>query len=380
MSLERPPVKNAINPRKPLREVIPQKNEVSIKPRQVIQDQTSAISETKKNSFTKNLKNAGRKLLNMKKMPETGNAFLSDYFKWLRHSLSISPDNVLGKRKAILLMSLHSLEKAFSFKEIKQDFAKEKVKNLLEQTSDHLKFNGVDLLALAAMGVLYRYIQHPQSHKDSYLNNQFQILLKKYNLDSQWLIGGTRSVSRQVISSDLSYDLLYNFASTRHSVRNFSREEVTKKEILRAIKFAQTAPSVCNRQTARVHVFSKNSFANIINTQLGDQGWVTNANKLFIVTTDLNYFGGMYERNQPYIEGGLFCMQFAMGLHAQRIASCCKMYIRSPRLDQEIYKVTGINESEVPIMLILAGHYEEEKIQVPYSFRFPVQDIVSFHE
>ncbi len=379
MSLERSPVKNVVNLRKPFRRIIPQKNEVSLRTRQDMRVQTS-VSEVKKNSLIKSIKNAGRNFLNMKKMPEAGNAFLKDYFRWFRHSLSISPESVPGKRKAILLMNLHALEKAFSFKEIKQDFAKEKVKNLFEQTSDHLKCNGVDLLALAAMGVLYRYIQHPRSYKDGYLNDQFQILLKKYNLCSQSLIGGTKPLSREVIPQDLSYNLLYNFASTRHSVRNFSSEEVTQKEILKAVKFAQTSPSVCNRQTARVHAFSKNSFAPIINAQLGDQGWVTNANKLFVVTTDLNYFGGTYERNQPYIEGGLFCMQFVMGLHAQRIASCCKMYIRSPKLDREIYKVTGINENEVPIMLILAGHYEREKIQVPYSFRLPVEDIVSFHD
>jgi nitroreductase len=330
-------------------------------------------------TMIKNMKSAGRKLLNMKKIPDAGKAFLYDYYKWLKYSLSINADNSSGKQKAILLMNLHALEKGLSFKKAKSGFGREKVLLLLKQTDNHLKNNGIDSLGLAALGVLQQYIHHPQSYKEEYIVKQFHVLLDKYEVCADALIGGVKPVNKESVSSDLTYAQLYHFASVRHSVRNFSDEEVTEEQVLRAVKFAQTAPSVCNRQTARVHVFSKDSFEPIVNAQLGDQGWVKNANKLFIITTDLNYFGSTYERNQAYIEGGLFSMQFVMGLHAQGIASCCKMYIRSPLNDKNIYKATGIKENEVPIMLILAGHYESETIKVPYSFRFPVQDIVKFH-
>ena len=326
----------------------------------------------------KRIKGAGRTFLNMKKIPGLGNSFLLDYIKWLKYSLVLNPHSP-GKQKALLLMTLHSIEKGLSFKKATDGFGKQKVLNLLKQTNNYLKEHGIDSLSLAAIGVLNQYIQHPQSGKDDYIISQFQLLTKKYQVDLASTIGGTKPVTKEAVSTDLEYSQLFQFASSRHSVRNFSDEEVTGEEILRAVQFAQTVPSVCNRQTARVHVFSKDSFEPILKAQLGDQGWVKNANKLFIITIDINYFGGTFERNQPYIEGGLFSMQFVMGLHAQKIASCCKMYIRSPLLDKEIYKATGIKQNEIPIMLILAGHYENEPISVPYSFRFPVFDIVNFH-
>lgn len=330
------------------------------------------------NSVIKNIKSTGRKFLNLKKAPGLGNAFLRDYYRWLRHSLVISNKSP-GKQKALLLMNLHSIEKGLSFKKTENNFGKQRVLHLLKQTDNHLKNYGADSLGLAALGVLNQYIQHPQIASDDYITGQFRSLIKNYKVCLQSLIGGTKPVNKEAVITNLEYSQLYNFASTRHSVRNFSDEEVTQDEILQAVKFAQTVPSVCNRQTARVHVFSKNLFEPIIKAQLGDQGWVANANKLFIITTDLNYFGGTFERNQAYIEGGLFSMQFVLGLHAQKIASCCKMYIRSPLTDKKIYKATGIKKNEVPIMLILAGHYESETIKVPYSFRFPVHDIVNFH-
>lgn len=330
-------------------------------------------------SVTKKIKSVGRKVLNLKRIPDLGNAFFYDYYKWLKYSLSLNPNNSSGKQKAILLMNLHAIEKGLSFKKAKSGFGKEKVLKLIKQTDNHLKQNGSDSLGLAALGVLNQYIQHPQSGKDDFIVNQFQVLTEKHQVHPESLIGGIKPVSKESISSDLTYPQLYQFVSTRHSVRNFSDEDITEDQVLQAVKFAQTAPSVCNRQTARVHVFDKNLFEPIVNAQLGDQGWVKNANKLFIITTDLNYFGGTFERNQAYIEGGLFSMQFVIGLHAQKIASCCKMYIRSPETDKAVYKATGIKENEVPIMLILAGHYEHETIKVPYSFRFPVKDIVNFH-
>lgn len=324
------------------------------------------------------IKSIGRQILNLKTLPGMGRAFVSDYIKWIRFSMSIDGPSS-NKTKAILLLNLHSIEKALSFKDAKSNFGKSAAKSLLKRTDQYLNEQGADSLGLAALGVLNQYIEHPKSGKDDQMIAQFRQITEKYKIPPESFIGGVKPVTKDTISTDFTYEDLYKFASKRHSVRNFSDEEVTEEQILNAVKFAQTAPSVCNRQTGRVHVFSKDSFGPIIKAQLGDQGWVNNANKLFIITTDLNFFGGTYERNQAFIEGGLFSMQFVMGLHAQRIASCCKMYLRSPATDREVYKASKISPNETLIMLILAGHYESETVKVPYSFRFPTRDVVTFH-
>ena len=118
----------------------------------------------------------------------------------------------------------------------------------------------------------------------------------------------------------------------------------------------------------------------VLENQLGNQGQANNADKLIVITSDLNFFGGVFERNQAFIDGGLFAMQFVMGLHCQKIATCCKMYIRTPKIDRDFYKITSINKKEVPIMLILIGHYSETIVKAPYSYRFPVNKILNYHE
>ena len=110
----------------------------------------------------------------------------------------------------------------------------------------------------------------------------------------------------------------------------------------------------------------------ILDLQLGDQGWCTNADTLFVRTGVATYFGGVYERHQAYIDGGLFAMNFIYGLHLQHIATCFKMFVRNPKVMKDFRKTCNIQENEIPIVLILAGHYSEESSECPVSSRFTV--------
>ena len=299
-------------------------------------------------------------------IPKTVIAFKYDLFRWLRFSLRDSDRITKQQRQAKLLLNLHALEKGLSFPDPREGWGYQKAFLLSKYTHKYITDCGIDDLARLSVGVLDAFINDPLTGKSETLIHNVE-LLKQIGIEKKDLIGGVKFVQKDLIN--FNFQELYNVASLRSSVRHYSEKDITSQEIENAVKYAQTAPSVCNRQACKIHVFSDN-FNDILDVQLGNKGWAHKANKLFVVTADLNFFGSVYERNQPYIDGGMFAMQFVMGMHVQKIATCCKMYIRKPDLDKKFYIVTDIPKNEIPIMLILAGNYSDEIIKVPHSYRF----------
>ncbi len=66
-------------------------------------------------------------------------------------------------------------------------------------------------------------------------------------------------------------------------------------------------------------------------------------------------------------------MNLVMALHAQKIASCCKMFIQQPGLEKRFKKTAGIQVCERPVMLVLAGHYPRREVLAPLSRRVELE-------
>ena len=95
-----------------------------------------------------------------------------------------------------------------------------------------------------------------------------------------------------------------------------------------------------------------------------------NADTIFIVTANGSYFNSTYESKEAYIDGGMYAMNLCMGLHMLKIGSCFKMFIRTPKIEKEFKRICGLQENEIPIVLLLAGHYDEEHLnRQPISVR-----------
>ena len=68
-------------------------------------------------------------------------------------------------------------------------------------------------------------------------------------------------------------------------------------------------------------------------------------------------------------------MNFVWGLHLNHIASCFKMFVRDISMQKKLNKLLDLPKNEVPIVVILAGHYKQEPVLGPYSHRFNHQCI-----
>ncbi len=300
------------------------------------------------------------------------NVVLADIAFQYRYSLSnLTPDNP-DNRLARIMLLIHQLEKGLSHEIRRSDRGKEKAYRLISHLNalegDMMKHDVVQ----TAISVLEKYRNDEAACKDAALLSGIDALLefKKDGIDS-W--SGFKTVNEPDFKK--SENTIWYFFKSRSSVREFSDKPISDEDYKLALEFASLTPTACNRQTSRVYKFGdKKVIKQILDTQLGDQGWCMNASTLFVVVSNGSFFDVNMESRQAYIDGGMYAMNFCMGLHLQHIATCFKMFVRSRKEEKEFRRVTGIKPQEIPIVCILAGYYPEDghAVPAPLSHRLPL--------
>ncbi|OQA32747.1 MAG: Nitroreductase family protein [Betaproteobacteria bacterium ADurb.Bin341] len=166
---------------------------------------------------------------------------------------------------------------------------------------------------------------------------------------------------------------------SRYSVRDFQKDREPAREVIaRAIGIAIQSPSVCNRQTWRVHSYYGNHAREVLAEQNGCRGFSQNVPTVLVVTSDLRFFDGINERYQAWIDGGMFSMSILLALHAEGLGAVALSWGVYGRQDKRLRAVAELPESERIIMLIACGHPSNDCV-VPLSGRKPVSEILCEH-
>jgi len=185
--------------------------------------------------------------------------------------------------------------------------------------------------------------------------------------------GGVVEVSKKDIIGNKNFkDIVYN----RHSVRNFSNDNIPTEKIINSIKIAQKSPSVCNRQSAKVYIIKdKKIKEELLKNQNGNRGFGGQADKLLIITSKLSSFYGSEEKNQNFIDAGLFSMTLMHALTYYDIASCPLNWCVDYKKDIYVRRIVDIGKDENIIMMILVGGFKET-FKVAISSRKNTDDIL----
>lgn len=155
-----------------------------------------------------------------------------------------------------------------------------------------------------------------------------------------------------------------------------SQEEVDLATIEKAVSMASFTPSVCNRQNWKVFVFtSAEDKRRVLAFQNGNRGFGEQASKVLGVTTGLQGFVSPGERNQCWIDGGMFAMSLLYALHSMGVGTCSLNWSVEMETDQGMRAAAGIPDSHAVIMLIAVGHYPAH-LRVAQSPRKQLGDIV----
>lgn len=155
-------------------------------------------------------------------------------------------------------------------------------------------------------------------------------------------------------------DDVRRFFSSRHSTRDFDDRAVSLADLIEAVEMAINTPSVCNRQAWLVRLqLDREDIVRSLAFQNGNTGFTENIPALAIVTVDSQLFAGSGERNQGWIEGGLFSMSLVWALHGMGIDSCMLNMSLPNRRTDALRRELGIPDNELVIMMIAIGYGKE---------------------
>jgi nitroreductase len=156
----------------------------------------------------------------------------------------------------------------------------------------------------------------------------------------------------------------------------FAEGPVNSEAIRSAVALALRSPSVCNRQSARVRYLTDRSLLEkVLTVQGGNRGFGHQIPGVLVVTSYLGVFRGARERNQCWIDGGLFAMSLLYALTYGGVGSCPLNWSSDAAQDKALRELLGLPRDEVVIMLIAVGHLPEN-YRVASSPRMVLEEVL----
>jgi nitroreductase len=189
--------------------------------------------------------------------------------------------------------------------------------------------------------------------------------------------GGTEEESRKNILAAVNIDYA-RFFQARHSIRAFSGESVERSLIEKAGQIAQNAPSVCNRQPWKLYcVEQREMIEQLLVMHGGARGFEGETDKLLVVSVDMRAFHYSGERNECWIDGGIYTMSLLNALHSVGLGACCLNWCVERGRDRRLRDLLEISPSEVIIVVVAVGNLCE-KFKVPVSPRKTMEQVIVY--
>jgi nitroreductase len=149
--------------------------------------------------------------------------------------------------------------------------------------------------------------------------------------------------------------------------------------IEQSISAAQLSPSACNRQPWVVHIYRDPAMIKqLLALQNGNAGFGHRLSTLLVVTADSTSFFDASERNQAFVDAGLFTMSLILALQSRGLGSCCLNWCVTPDTDEEAHELGGIPRSHRIIMYLAVGYPEPQGL-VPRSPRRALDSVICVH-
>ncbi|MBM6657425.1 nitroreductase family protein [Bacteroides gallinaceum] len=297
----------------------------------------------------------------------------------IKYNASIHTDNDIEKMQYTLLRENHTIEKGLSLKNPRKGFGQQKVLKLLKRLNKYFDVYGKTdkEFLIYPLGTIKHYIHYTKSTgvEIPIIEREYKILMEKSGFVDVKEQGGIIQVSKDEIlkKCNSSFESLLN---SRHSIRYFSKETVTKDIIEKALNLAQRTPSACNRQGWHTHVFQGEESVRLIKWQGGSHGFEDEIRTSILVTANLKAFL-YYEIHQAYIDGGLYAMNLINALHSLGLGtiplSCGFTHDKLKGLAD-----FDIPKNEVPIVIIGVGNLLEN-FNVAISKRKNINLTNKFH-
>jgi nitroreductase len=292
---------------------------------------------------------------------------------------SLSRENL----RALITMDYHRIEKGLALRDPRVGFGAWFMPRLLSNLQTYHAAYGPDRVLFVTLNALAAYVDFNEArgYQVTVVREGLSRLLSEVEdaANAGGRGGGVHPLSAQEVREFACRDL-EGFFRSRHSIRQFADTPVPRELVEKAVSMAVCSPSVCNRQSWRVHVYSDpESKQSVLRFQNGNRGFGDQAACVLIVTTDIESFTSVGERNQPWIDGGMFAMSLIWALHSFGVGTCCLNFCVEKETDAALRARADIPDSQAVIMMIAVGSLPES-FAVAQSPRKHLDEVIVSHD
>lgn len=284
---------------------------------------------------------------------------MADAFVYMRYNNDSPFADASERANYRLRIQAHKIEKGLSLPRPKMMFGSIALQSIVDI------IRGGNVKSPAAFGMALGVVKEYEEVHSCDLG-MLPLMRAKYVDGSEYFVGGTKSADFLRINAEEAK----RFLCSRNSVRRFSCECVAAEVVGSIIEVAKYAPSQCNRQSVRVrNIQDFELIQRVLALQGGATGFNEDVHNLFVVSSDLAAWQGPQQRNQAFVDGGLFSSSLLYALHAHGIAACPLNLAVPRRHELEIKRLCGIPKSHRLIMLIAYGWPASPVVKVAASAR-----------
>ena len=277
-----------------------------------------------------------------------------------------------------LTKQYHIIEKGLALPKPRLEFGKDVILNLIEKSTEYYKEYGKTKLIESISACLKEYLIYNEQNSIDTNTDYYNAIKNFIQIVKPNNLGGTKTITKQDINKAIDFNF-ESFLRTRTSVRDFSNINVDISTLKEVINMAKLAPSVCNRQGWKAHVYSdKFLIKKLLTLQNGNRGFTDSVDKLIIITGNMKAFTKL-ESNQIYIDGGLFSMNVLLSLHAKGLGAVALNTCLPYTIEKQVKKTGNIKDYEKLIMMIAVGKIKES-FKVALSNRKHIDAIYEEHQ
>ncbi|MEB3421676.1 nitroreductase family protein [Salipiger marinus] len=182
----------------------------------------------------------------------------------------------------------------------------------------------------------------------------------------------------RVEKSDITFEALHKLFLERRSVRWFEDRPISGELLEKAVDAAGLAPTACNRQPYRFHVFHGAQAEEVADLAGGTAGWASQIPCVIVVVGDLSNYVEERDRHLIYIDSALASMQLMLALQTLGLSTVPINWPDVAERESRMQRTLGLKIYERPVMLIGAG-YGATDGKIPYSQKKPIDLMMIGH-
>jgi nitroreductase len=303
-------------------------------------------------------------------------AYIYDLNRYKHYFYPFGKDTI-KKLLGRIIVTYHVIEKGLTMPEIRIGFGEDKILVLCELCKIFINKYGIEEVQLEhAIRVILEYEEFHEINNYK-LNPEIKKAISFFKDRTNIFPCSQKIMTKDEYFKNNMANFLH-FSNSRASVRNFTTENVSIESIINSLNLAKNAPSACNRQSWRTYIYTNQSLINkILDIQGGNRGFGYLTNKLIIITGELSVFSHVAERNQVFIDGGIYAMNLLYSLHYYKIAACILNCCHAPSKDKELRTLCNILDSEVFIVMIACG-IPPNNFKITISKRYDIGKTTNF--